>query len=91
VWGVVWEIEPVDVPRLDAVEGPGYERVEVEVTSANQRMSVFTYVARESHLDPALTPADWYRSLVISGAREHGLPASWIRTLEGGRTPDPTE
>ena len=86
VWGVLWEIEADEVARLDAVEGPGYERVEVEVTTANQKMRAFTYLARESHLDPALRPADWYRSLVVAGAREHGLPASWIRLLEGEET-----
>ncbi len=73
--------------RLDTVEGPGYERVEVVVTTANQTMRAFTYLARESHLDPALQPADWYRSLVVAGAREHGLPASWIRLLEGETAP----
>lgn len=84
VWGVVWEISEDDVARLDAVEGPGYQRVELVVTSANQKMNVFTYLARESHLDPALRPADGYRALVVAGAREHGLPASWIRRLEEG-------
>ena len=83
VWGVVWEVDVEDVARLDAIEGPGYERVEVEVTTANQKMSAFTYLARASHLDPNLHPADWYRALVVAGAREHGLPASWIRVLEG--------
>jgi gamma-glutamylcyclotransferase (GGCT)/AIG2-like uncharacterized protein YtfP len=87
VWGVVWEIDAGDVARLDAAEGPGYERVEVEVATANQRMNVFTYLARSSHVDATLRPADWYRALVVAGAREHGLPASWIRALEAGGTP----
>lgn len=82
VWGVVWEIADDDVARLDAIEGPGYQRVELEVTTSNQKMSVFTYLARDSHVDPALRPADWYRALVLAGAREHGLPAAWIRRLE---------
>jgi hypothetical protein len=83
VWGVLWEIDAADVARLDAVEGHGYERIEVEVSSANQKMKAFTYLARASHIDAALRPADWYRALVVAGAREHGLPASWIRVLEG--------
>jgi hypothetical protein len=82
VWGVVWEVSEDEAARLDVVEGPGYQRVELVVTSANQKMDVFTYLARESHVDPALRPAAWYRALVIAGAREHGLPASWIRRLE---------
>lgn len=86
VWGVVWEIEAADVARLDAIEGPGYERIEVEVATANQKMSAFTYLARHSQVDATLLPADWYRALVLAGAREHGLPASWIRALEGEPT-----
>ena len=84
VWGVLWEIEASEVASLDAVEGPGYERVEVEVTTANQKMRAFTYLARETHLDPALRPADWYRTLVIAGAREQGLPASLDPSAGGG-------
>jgi len=84
VWGVVWEIAEDDVARLDAVEGPGYERIELVVTSANQKMNVFSYLARESHVDSSLRPQGWYRALVVAGAREHGLPASWIRNLEAG-------
>jgi gamma-glutamylcyclotransferase (GGCT)/AIG2-like uncharacterized protein YtfP len=83
VWGVLWQVDADDVTRLDAVEGPGYERVEIEVLTANQKMNAFTYLARASHVDEALRPADWYRALVVAGAREHGLPATWIRVLEG--------
>jgi hypothetical protein len=83
VWGVVWEVDAEDVARLDAVEGPGYRRIELRVCTANQSLEVFTYVARDEYVDPALAPAQWYRDLVVAGAREHGLPADWIRWLEG--------
>ena len=83
VWGVLWEIDDADVARLDAIEGPGYERVEVTITTGNQKMLALTYIARATHLDPSLEPAPWYRALVVAGAREHGLPAAWIRRLEG--------
>ena len=82
VWGVLWEIDAADVARLDQAEGPGYERVEVVVVTANQAMSAFTYRARVSHLDDSLRPARWYRDLVVAGSREHGLPAAWVRALE---------
>jgi len=83
VWGVVWEIDDADVATLDAAEGPGYERVELTVTTGNQKMNVFSYIARATHVDRELEPAGWYRATVVAGAREHGLPASWIRLLEG--------
>jgi adenylate kinase family enzyme/gamma-glutamylcyclotransferase (GGCT)/AIG2-like uncharacterized protein YtfP len=88
VWGVVWEVCGEDLARLDAVEGPGYERVAVEVTAGDRKLDAFTYVARESHVQAGLEPAAWYRAMVVAGAREHGLPASWIRSLEGIRTGD---
>ena len=96
VWGVLWEVDEDDVARLDTVEGPGYERVEVVVTTANQKMTAFTYLARESHVDATLRPDTAYHALVVAGAREHGLPEAWIRVLEGatesgssGPTPPP--
>jgi gamma-glutamylcyclotransferase (GGCT)/AIG2-like uncharacterized protein YtfP len=84
VWGVLWELDDRDVATLDAAEGPGYERIEVVVTTGNQKMNAFTYLARSTHIDVALAPAAWYRELVIAGAREHGLPEAWIRRLTSG-------
>ena len=90
VWGVLWEVELADLARLDAVEGAGYERVKLQVTTGNDRFEVFAYIARSSHCDASLKPADWYREFVLAGAREHGLPARWIAFLENaGRSPDP--
>ena len=91
VWGVVWEVQDEDVERLDRVEGSGYERVEVEVTTANQRFTVFTYVARPSHVATDLRPSDGYRALVIEGAREQGLPARWIEMLERASSAAPVD
>jgi len=89
VWGVLWEVDPDDLARLDVVEGPGYERIELQVLSANQRLDVFTYLARPAHLDAALAPTEAYRALVVAGAREHGLPAPWIAFLERDGAPRP--
>ena len=40
-----------------------------------------TYVAGARYFDAALVPFDWYRDLVVAGAIEHGLPASYIDEL----------
>jgi gamma-glutamylcyclotransferase len=29
-----------------------------------------------------LRPYDWYRTLVIAGAMQHGLPSNWIASLK---------
>jgi hypothetical protein len=39
-----------------------------------------TYIGSELNHDSR--PYDWYRALVIAGAIQHGLPSSWIATLE---------
>jgi gamma-glutamylcyclotransferase len=37
-----------------------------------------------------VTPYDWYKALVIAGAREHGLPADYIAALAAAPAkPDP--
>ncbi len=33
---------------------------------------------------------DWYKRLIVEGAREHGLPGDWVATLERlPEKPDP--
>jgi hypothetical protein len=32
--------------------------------------------------DPSLAPSERYRTLLVAGAREHGLPAAWVAFLE---------
>ncbi len=89
VWGVVWEIEAAEWIDLDSVEG-GYERVSVEVVrSGGERLVADTYVGWALTPDP--TPFDWYRGLLLEGAREHGLPAGYIDELESRQSkPDPS-
>jgi hypothetical protein len=43
-------------------------------------LSALTYYA--TSIDPGIRPYDWYRDLVIAGAREHGLPEEYVRILE---------
>ncbi|MBP7701868.1 MAG: gamma-glutamylcyclotransferase [Phenylobacterium sp.] len=67
---------------LDRAEGKGfgYDEIEVEVLSGTNPVRAVTYQA--TNTDPALRPYTWYRALVIAGAKEHGLPASYIAGLE---------
>ncbi len=78
-WGVVYEVDAADWPELDRNE-PGYERVSAEVvTAGGERLSVQVYLATSLTDDPV--PYDWYRELVVAGAREHGLPAAYVREI----------
>lgn len=83
VWGVLYALDPEEIPLLDRAEG-GYARVPVRAASeAAEAQPAFTYVS-ERRLEER--PEDrrafpWYRALVLAGAREHGLPADWCEEL----------
>jgi len=80
VWGALYSLDVSHWPDLDAHE-PGYERVDVDVARHDTSLRVQTYRSQRFTADPV--PHDWYGQLIVEGAREHVLPAEWIRTLEG--------
>lgn len=80
VWGVLYRIEPDHLALLDRFE-MGYERIEVEVrTAAGDDRRASTYRSDRITDDPV--PLDWYRGMILEGAREHGLPEEYLTVLE---------
>lgn len=91
VWGVLYRIDPDELALLDAVEGEGYERIEVTVAPSGGEAMVdaITYRARPEWIDDG-RPFDWYRDLVVEGARRHGLPEPYVAAIEAlDADPDP--
>ena len=84
VWGVLFDVAWDEKPALDAAEGLGfgYFEKEVRIVTEDGECLALTYHANLDRIDPALRPHDWYKDYVVSGAREHGLPADYIRELE---------
>lgn len=90
MWGVVYEINDLDVGKLDASEGyrPGrlknsYFRRECMVLldgDDQQPLAVFTYFG-DPQPNPPL-PNIEYKNLILSGARHWHLPAEYARQLE---------
>ena len=82
VHGVLYAISEAEKPRLDREEGlyHGYEQIEVEVLRAGEPIRALTYKATD--INSALKPYSWYRALVVTGAREHRLPAAYVAQLE---------
>lgn len=79
-WGVLYEIENKDLIKLDRIEG-GYERTSVQVWRiSGEEVSVVSYISKNLTDDPAAY--DWYKDLLIKGAREHNLPQEYIDYLE---------
>ena len=82
VWGVVYEL-PLGLGELDTKEGAGwaYRRREVDVRLDDSTIGAVAYEVLEK--EPAEVPprAD-YVQLLVTGAREHGLPDTYIAELE---------
>ena len=85
VWGVIFEIDPIDKPGLDNGEGLRHGYAETHSTvldSDGNSHSVFMYTAEKTHIDPDLRPYSWYKRFVVEGAHQYSLPAEYIATIE---------
>lgn len=84
VWGVLFDVARAEKPALDAAEGlgGGYFEKEVRVVADDGECLAVTYYANPDRTDSALRPVAWYKDYVVRGAREHGLPAEYIRALD---------
>jgi len=91
VYGVVFQIPASEKPALDKKEGigNGYEEKSVSVTGQNgQSFNAVTYYATD--IDSSMKPFHWYKEHVVRGAKEHNLPAEYIKTIEAVESvPDP--
>lgn len=85
VWGVLFEMTAADLSVLDKHEGrgKGYERVPIVVVRQDgSEVTAWIYVATPDAIDDRLKPTAAYLRLVVEGAKEHGLPAQYVRMLE---------
>ena len=84
VWGVLYRIDCAEKADLDRIEGlgVGYDEHEVVVATEAGEIAARTYRARPNAVNATLRPRQWYKALVLDGAREHGLPASYVAMIE---------
>lgn len=84
VYGVVFTIDASHKPRLDHAEGLGWgyelKHVAIQLLDREETVRAFTYYA--TRIDATRLPYDWYRDHVLIGAREHALPAHYVRLIE---------
>jgi AIG2-like family len=82
VWGVLYALVREHKKKLDDFEGlgRGYGERVVTVIAHGRPLRVSAYYA--TSVDLNVRPYDWYRDLVVAGAREHGLPPEYIKMLE---------
>jgi hypothetical protein len=62
--------------------GAGYEETSVEVDANGKRVSAFLFLAQPEFVDPALIPFDWYKALVLEGAKYHQFPAAYTAAIK---------
>lgn len=94
VHGVLFDISRSGLQDLDAFEqrGQGYERKQLTLDGPSSSVNAFVYVAQSAYVDDALPPYDWYRALVVAGARQHALPSSYVAELASVQSrPDPNQ
>lgn len=87
VYGVVFDVSEKDLAVLDEeedIERGGYYRRKVNVIMQkdSKQYLVECYFANSEFIDNTLYPFEWYKELVIAGAREHDLPDDYISMLD---------
>jgi cation transport regulator ChaC len=81
--GVVHLLSDEDAERLDRTEGVHvglYFREDVAVVTDDRVVPGFAY--RSARTSVGRKPSARYLDILLDGARHHGLPAEYVRTLE---------
>tara|TARA_R110001606_G_scaffold233942_1_gene381530 strand:+ start:31329 stop:31862 length:534 start_codon:yes stop_codon:yes gene_type:complete len=93
--GVLFELNGDEIPALDKLEGAGYgyerQTVSVYQDSTTSFIAAETYFA--TNFDTNLKPYDWYHTLVLCGAIQHGLPDWHIEYIQNNEVmvdPEPS-
>ena len=93
IYGVLYDIDDLDMVNLDKAEGlgHGYVRNEVTVIDTNDnKEKAVTYLATD--IDTRLKHYCWYKQHVLHGAREYRLPSVYIERIEQVECiPDPDQ
>ncbi len=86
----IFDISEEDKAVLDEIEGlgQGYSAISLDLPGFGPCAS---YIAEESYLDESLRPYDWYKELVLAGARFHGFPDHYVAQVESVPTSDDPE
>ena len=86
VWGALYKVDERCLAALDQYEGAprAYRRQAVRVVDdAGAEREAIAYIANRTG---EFAPSRQYLAQIARGAREHGLPESYVRALEQVRT-----
>ena len=76
----VYDVSAADKKALDRIEGVGEGYIEIDLDVPDVGLCA-SYVAAETHVDDSLLPYDWYRELVLLGARAQHFPKAYIDAI----------
>jgi gamma-glutamylcyclotransferase len=84
-YAALYEIPSTEKEALDKVEavGRGYSEIPIRVSVNSVSYAAFTYIADPKHIVSDLSPYDWYKEMVIAGAKFHRFPSAYIELLKG--------
>lgn len=86
VWGALYDIDEQSMRALDEYEGAprAYRRETVRVADdRGGEHEAITYVANKTG---EFAPSRTYLALIARGARDHGLPDEYVKSIEETRT-----
>ena len=84
VYGALFEIPLGERGKLDAAEGPDYDRDDAFVVIRNdsgEATNASVYIAKSTALDKKLRPYSWYRDLILEGAKQQHLNKNYMESL----------
>ena len=87
----VYDISANDRITLDRIEGLGFGYSEVTL-NVPEFGDCFSYSAEEAFIDDSLIAYDWYKEMVLLGARTLGFPEAYVGAIDAiptRRDPDP--
>ena len=80
----LFSLSETDKDELDNLEGLGHgyfeQSVTVTVDGNTYRSSI--YAAQPDFVDSSLQPYDWYKGLVLAGARYHRFPDAYVQKID---------
>ena len=92
VYGAIYALDAREKGDLDLHEGKGngYYEQHLPLPLKDEMCTPYLYLAQPTHIDPGMVPYDWYKALVLAGARFHGFPAEYVADIEATPSrPDP--
>lgn len=83
VYGVLYRLSCDEIAALDVFEGRGrgYKRVQVAVLD-EKNIDILAEIYLATAVDAGLKPFLWYKTHVLMGAREAGLPKEYQEEIE---------